>query len=123
MEREAVGRWLDSYIAAWKSYDRDGIAALFSEDACYRYHPFDEWIRGRDAIVESWFDEPDEPGTYEATYEPLAIDGDVAVATGTSTYTKPDGSIAAIYDNCFVMRFDGDGRCTEFTEWFMERPE
>jgi hypothetical protein len=21
-----------------------------------------------------------------------------------------------------VMRFDGDGRCTEFVEWFMEQP-
>ena len=27
-----------------------------------------------------------------------------------------------VYDNCFVMRFDGDGRCREFTEWFMKRP-
>lgn len=25
-------------------------------------------------------------------------------------------------DNCFVIRFDPDGRCIEFTEWFMERP-
>lgn len=123
MEREAVARWLGAYVAAWKSYDRDQIGALFSEDCVYRYYPYDEPIRGRDEIVASWLDEPDEPGSYDAEYEPVAIEGDVAVATGTSSYTKPDGSIRAVYDNCFVMRFDAGGLCAEFTEWFIERPE
>jgi len=44
------------------------------------------------------------------------------VVTGSSTYTDPDGSLRTIFDNCFVIRFDSEGRCTEFTEWFMERP-
>ena len=68
-------------------------------------------------------DDPDEPGTYDAAYEPVAIDGETAVATGSSTYTNPDGSIRAVYDNCFLLRFDADRRCTEFTEWFVKRPE
>ncbi len=122
MDRAALQTWLDAYVAAWKSYDRDRIGALFAEDCVYRYYPYDEPIRGREEIVASWLDEPDDPGSYDAAYEPAAIDGDVAVATGTSTYTKPDGSIRAVYDNCFVMRFDGAGLCAEFTEWFIERP-
>jgi hypothetical protein len=28
-----------------------------------------------------------------------------------------------IYDNCFVMRFDADGRCRKFTEWYVKRPD
>jgi hypothetical protein len=52
----------------------------------------------------------------------VAIDGDVAVATGSSTYLRADGSTDKVYDNCFVMRFDPDGRCSSYTEWFMERP-
>ena len=65
----------------------------------------------------------DEPGTYEANYRAIAVDGDVAVAVGISSYREePGGPVARVYDNCFVMRFDGDGRCREFTEWFMERP-
>jgi len=122
IDRTGVAEWLAAYIEAWRSYDREAIGALFSEDARYRYHPFDEWIRGREAIVESWFDEPDEPGTYDAAYEPVAVESDLAVATGSSTYTRADGSVSAVYDNCFVMRFDRDGRCSEFTEWFIERP-
>jgi len=122
IDAERAQRWLDAYVAAWRSYDRDLIGALFSDAARYRYHPADEWIRGREAIVDSWFDEPDEPGSYDAAYEPAAIDGRVVVATGISTYTNPDGSVKAVYDNCFVMRFDAEGRCEELTEWFVERP-
>lgn len=124
IDRAAVERWLAAYVAAWKSYDREAIAALFAEDAAVRYHPYDEPIRGRDAVVESWFGSGegapsrDAGGTYDATYHPVAIDGDLAVAVGASTYTDP----AVVYDNCFLVRFDADGRCREFTEWFMERP-
>ncbi len=123
MDREALQAWLEAYVEAWRTYDRDAIGALFAEDARYRYHPFDEWIRGREEIVESWFDEPDEAGGYDADYQPVAIDGEVAVATGTSTYSEKDGSARAVYDNCFVMRFNSDGLCAEFTEFFIERPE
>jgi hypothetical protein len=41
---------------------------------------------------------------------------------GHSTYLKKDGSSEKVYDNCYVMRFDGDGRCREFTEFYMLRP-
>jgi hypothetical protein len=65
----------------------------------------------------------DAPGTYAAEYEPIAVDGDVVVATGTSTYReRPDGPIARVYDNCFVMRFDANGQCKEFTEYYLKRP-
>ena len=83
-------------------------------------------------MVESWLGEGghegasarDEEGTYDASYEPVAVDGDVAVATGSSTYTKhPGGPIDKIYDNCIVIRFDADGRCREYTEWYMRRPD
>jgi ketosteroid isomerase-like protein len=131
LESANVSRWLSDYVQAWKSYDREAIAALFSDDVRYRYHPSDDPVEGRRAVVESWLgegahegaSERDADGTYDASYEPVAVDGEVAVATGTSTYTKqPGGPIDRIYDNCFVMRFDGDARCREFTEWFMERP-
>jgi ketosteroid isomerase-like protein len=131
MDRADVGRWLTEYVEAWMAYDREAIGALFSEDVKYRYHPYDEPIEGRRAVVESWLGEgdhegastPDAKGTYDATYAPVAVDGDVAVATGTSTYTKePGGPVDVAYDNCFVMRFDADGRCREFTEYYVKRP-
>ena len=123
MEKSLVSQWLRRYVDAWKSYDRTEIADLFSADVEYRFHPYDEPERGREAVVESWFgDNKDEPGTYDGSYEAVAVDGDTAIAVGHSTYLNADGSVDKVYDNCFVMRFDGDGRCRSFTEFFMKRP-
>ena len=132
MNKDDVNGWLNDYVAAWKSYDRDQIAALFSDDITYRYQPYEEPPTvGRDAVVETWLGEGhaegastrDSEGTYDASYECVAVDGDVAVARGTSTYyTEPGGPIDKVYDNCYLMRFDSEGRCAEFTEFYMERP-
>ena len=65
----------------------------------------------------------DAAGTYGASYAPVSVDGDVVVATGTSTYRdNPDGPVTKVYDNCFVMRFDDAGRCRAFTEYYVKRP-
>jgi ketosteroid isomerase-like protein len=134
MDRSAVQDWLDRYVDAWKSYDRDQIASLFAEDATYRYHPYDpedEVVRGRDAIVRDWV-EPDgnastrdQPNTYDADYEVYAVDGDRAVAVGSSRYWS-DGTRSTLqqtFDNVFLLRFDDAGRCVDFTELFMKRPD
>jgi hypothetical protein len=130
MDRKSAQDWLDRYIEAWLSYDPDEVAGLFSKGIVYRYHPYDEPIIGRESVVASWLGDDDSedassrdaPGTYEAEYLPVAVDGDTVVATGTSRYREaPDGPIVRIYDNCFVMRFDGEGRCREFTEYYVRR--
>jgi ketosteroid isomerase-like protein len=132
MTHEELQSWLDRYVEAWRTYDREQVTALFSDDVTYRYHPYDEPISGREEVVKSWLGEGesddasdlDEPGTWEATYEPFAIDGDRAVATGQSSYRdEPGAEITKTYFNCFVMRFDDEGRCSEFTEWFMLRKD
>ena len=131
MTREEVQAWLDRYVEAWLSYDREQIAGLFSEDVEYRWHPYDEPVVGREAVIEAWLGESgldhvstrDEPGTYEAEYRPVAVDGNAAVAVGTSSYRgEPGGEIVKVYDNCYVIEFDDDGRCKRFTEWYMKRP-
>jgi ketosteroid isomerase-like protein len=131
MDRAQAQAWLDDYVSAWKSYDRDEIAALFAEDVSYRYHPYDEPLVGREAVVDTWLGVADRdgsstrdaPGTYDGHYTPYAVDGDVVVATGTSVYQDhPDGPVTRTFDNCFLVRFDDDGRCAEFTELYMQRP-
>ena len=131
MDRAGAQAWLDRYVAAWLSYDADDIGALFTDDIAYRYHPSDNPIVGREAVVASWLGESDSdgastrdaPGTYSARYTPVAVDDDVVVATGTSSYSeRSDGPIVRTYDNCFVMRFDSEGRCREFTEYYNRRP-
>jgi hypothetical protein len=118
MDHAAFQTWLDRYVAAWRSGDPGDIGSLFSADAQYYHGPYRDPVSGRDAIVADWTSEPDAPGSWEAEYHPLAIDGDVAVATGESRYPAEGKT----YSNIFVCRFDGDGRCVEFREWFMKQP-
>lgn len=124
MTRDDAGRWLQKYVEAWRSYDAGAIGSLFAEDAQYRYHPYDEPVRGRDAIVASWLEEGqrDEPDAWQADYHVVAVDGTVAVATGTSTYLTPNGDIDRIYYNNFVLDFDDAGRCRSFTEYYLQKP-
>lgn len=130
MDRDALQRWLDRYVDAWQTYDPDRIGDLFTDDAEYLYHPSDEPVRGRDAIVRAWT-EPDgaastrdEPGTYEAQYEPYAVDGERAVAVGWSRYfgDATRSTVERVYDNCFLLEFGADGRCRRFTELYVKRP-
>jgi hypothetical protein len=114
--RDDVDRWLGRYVEAWQSYDRDAIGELFAEGATYRYHPADEPLVGRAAIVESWLEDQDAPGSFEAGYTAYAVDGDRAVATGVSSYAN-----GKVYDNVFLLAFDGEGRCADFTEVYAKR--
>jgi ketosteroid isomerase-like protein len=120
VNRARLQEWLDRYVDAWKSYDPDKIGALFSEDAEYRYAPEDEPVRGRAAIVEDWLSERDEPGTYDAHYEPLASGDGYDFAHGTTSYFDAAGNLNDKYWNLFVCRFNDAGECTEFTEYWMQ---
>lgn len=131
MDPQRAQDWLDRYVAAWISYDPEAIGELFSPDVAYRYHPYDDPIIGRDAVVASWLGEDgddsassrDEPGTYGASYTPLTVDGDIVVATGTSQFRdEPGGPVTQVYESCFLLCFDDAGRCRDFIEYYIKRP-
>jgi ketosteroid isomerase-like protein len=130
IDHHRVQAWLDAYVRAWETYDHDGIVALFADDAEYRWHPWDQGTdvaRGPEEIAAGWVEPAarDEEGTYEGRYEPVAVDGDVAVARGISRYYI-DASRSTLdkeYHNVFLMRFADDGRCRSFTELYMQTPK
>lgn len=117
MSRADVQAWLDGYVAAWRSYDRASIESLFSEDAEYRYHPYDEPLVGASAIADSWLSSQDAPGSWSASYQPHLVEGNKATATGTTTYQN-----GRIFWNMWELEFTPDGRCRRFVEWFMRQP-
>ena len=123
MTHDDLQGWLDAYVAAWRSSDPVDIAALFAPDATYRFQAWQEPLIGRDAIVADWRDSADEPDSWAAQYEPYAVDGECAVARGETRYLERDGSLRTIFTNVWTLRFDGDGRCTEFIEYWNEVPE
>jgi ketosteroid isomerase-like protein len=124
VDHKQVAAWLNAYSDAWRTYDPHAIGALFSEDAVYIASPFEEPVRGRAGIVSSWLEQPDQADTYESHYEPLVVEGDRAVANGRSRYFDgPGGPLKSEWDNIFVLRFDADGRCVEYREWYNKRPD
>ena len=131
MTHDEVQAWLDRYIGAWAADDAAAIGDLFTEDARYRYHPSDEGFAGRHAIVRAWTEPSgdastrDEPGTWDAHYEPFAVDGDRAVAVGWSRYYTDASktTVTDVWDNVYLLEFGSDGRCRSFTEFFVERPK
>ena len=131
MTRDDVQGWLDRYIAAWAADDAAAIGDLFTADARYRFHPSDEGFVGREAIVRSWLDPTgdastrDEPGTWEAAYEPFVVGGHRAVAVGWSRYYDDTSktTIRFVFDNAYLLEFGEDGRCSSFTEFYVERPK
>ena len=120
MTADDVQAWIDRYLDAWRSYRPDAIGDLFAADATYAYHPWDEGDqvdRGRAAIVASWLETPDPPGSWSAQYRPMLVSGDQAVIVGITRYA--DGGV---FHNLWQVRFDAAARCADFVEWYMKPP-
>jgi hypothetical protein len=117
VDRDVVARWLDGYRKAWDSNDPGDIGALFPADGEYRFEPWEEPARGREAIVAAWLDRADAPGDHRFDGEVLAVDGDLAIVQGRTEYD--DGRR---YENLWVIRFAADGTARSFTEWYMAPP-
>jgi SnoaL-like domain len=121
LSRDRFGAWLGRYVEAWRSRDPEVIGDLFSEDCNYHYRAGSHTVSGREAIVASWLEEDDD-GRWEAAYEPLAVEDEVHVAVGWTRYFDESTALRDEYSNIFVCRFDEDGRCREFSEWWMRAP-
>jgi hypothetical protein len=122
MNRSDLQAWLDRYVEAWRANRPEPIRELFTDDVVYRFRPdeSDPAAEGIEAVLEAWLGEnSDEPGTWEARYEPYAVDGDRAVAVGFSRYFATADEPEKVYRNAFLLRFVPDGRCAEFTEFYM----
>ena len=112
----AVEAWVERYVRAWESNEPAAIGALFTDDARYFTAPYREPWRGREEIVAGWLARKDEPGTWTFRHETLAVAGELGFVRGWTRYLNPPTD----YSNLWVIRLTPDGRCSEFTEWWMQ---
>jgi hypothetical protein len=113
----SLAAWMDGYVKAWTSGAPEEIADLFTEDAVYDPQTGGEpWV-GRDAIIAGWQDVGDEPGTWSFEWEPLIETPGLSVIQGRTEYF---GAGESDFRNLWTIRLAADGRCTEFTEWWIE---
>lgn len=126
MTHDQVQEWLDRYVTAWRSSDAVAITGLFSEDAVHGYRPWDSdehTVRGNHRIAASWLERRDDPASWEAAYAPYAVDGDKAVALGTTRYFATANHQERLYHNAFILAFDAEGRCTSFHEFYLQEKD
>jgi len=115
-DADAVTAWINAYVRAWNTNDPQDIGELFAEQAVYHTAPFDPPWRGRGQIIDGWLGRKDEPGETTFDWRPVAVTDAVAVVQGTTVYPTQT------FSNLWVIRLDEDGRCREFTEWWMQHP-
>jgi hypothetical protein len=114
-----VARWLEAYVRAWREADADAAAALFTEDAVYRSHPFREPHVGHGGIRDYWRSATRTQEEVEIRVgRPIVERGRVGVEWWT---TMRDGGEEITLPGCLVLRFTNDGRCEELREyWHLE---
>ena len=116
---ERLDSWMDGYVVAWSTNQADDIAPLFTEDAVYDPQTSDGEWNGLEEIIAGWREVDDDEENWEFEWQPLVEADDLAVITGRTRYSEPPIS----YRNLFVIRFREDGRCYDFTEWYIEEDD
>jgi ketosteroid isomerase-like protein len=117
MDRATLERWVEGYRRAWESNDSDDIGSLFTDDATYYTEPYADPTVGRDTIVADWIERKDEPGDTEFRVDDITVCDEVGFVRGRTKYfTTPERE----YSNLWVIKLADDGRCREFTEWWMK---
>jgi hypothetical protein len=108
-----VAAWVQAYERAWKSYTREDIAALFTEDAESHEWPYEtHWI-GREAILDGWEErETWQQGGWSFRWSLLALNGDTAAIEGTGVYDE-----LGTFANLWTVTFADDGRAQVFRMW------
>ena len=124
MEPGHVTEWLKRYVDIWRAGDQERVNELFTDDAVYYLSPFREPKRGLAEIAEYWRLSGDAPDAFEAAYDLVGAGDDFAIATGFSRYFDDSRKkVDKEYANLFILRFAEDGRCRDYREWWMEKPE
>jgi len=115
MDHEDVRKWVASYQRAWRSAGTTALPALFTQQARYVVSPWASAVEGMDALEQLW--EAEREGADEEftmTSEVVAVDGDTAVVRVEVDYARAG---AGSWRDLWVLRFDVDGRCSNFEEW------
>lgn len=115
MDRKQLSDWIALYERLWRTEGTDELDRLFSEDVIYSNGPFEEPVRGLEALAKFWEAErvsADEH--FEMTSEIVAVERETGVARLEVRYAPPDGNF---YRDLWIVQVGEDGRCTRFEEW------
>jgi ketosteroid isomerase-like protein len=119
----ALTDWLDRYEQAWRNNDAEQIRGLFTDDAMYRWNPWDdEGAEGSEDIIASWLEQPDDPDDWTLDCEAIAVEGDLGVARCVTRYRATARGPERVFHNIWLVTLTDDGRCSDYVEYYMKEP-
>lgn len=114
MTRRQAARWIEAYLAAWRSNAPADIRSRYSRRT--RSTSPRRTVRpgqGQREIVQGWLGRADDQGDWDFRYEMLHVTDDTAYVRGWTIYE--DGVVG----NLWVVQFAREQRCRSLTEWWM----
>lgn len=120
--RAALERWLERYGRAWERHDAGAFADLFTEDALYQERPFDEPLRGRQAVRAYAETAALHQRGVSFAHEVLGFADGKALALWRAAYEKASNGEATRLSGVFLLEFGEDGRCRSLREWWDADP-
>jgi len=120
---EDLSSWLDAYGRAWEGRDPDAAASLFTDTGTYQWGPFEEPLRGREAIRERWADAVAAQAEVSFGHEPLAVGEGRGFARWWVSFDVPVARQRMRLEGIFEVTLDDDRRCRKFREWWNAEEE
>jgi ketosteroid isomerase-like protein len=118
----AAGAWLETYGAAWETFDGDGWVALFTEDAEYHGDPFGEPLVGHNALRSFMLASAETQRDVDFTVERHWVSGTIALAAWHATYVARSDGQQVRFAGFMTAEFAPDGRVSRFREWWQVAP-
>lgn len=115
----ALNTWMEAYKVAWEQLDAVAAANLFAEDGVYAWGPFEEPMRGRDAIRARWAEVTAAQSEVEFGYESLGVVEAGGVARWWCSFNV--GTLRIDLNGIFLVVLTDEGLCSDFREWWNER--
>jgi hypothetical protein len=111
-------KWMDRYGVASEASDPGLAAALFAEDAVYQETPFDDPLRGREAIYQYWSKASQAIQESRFSYQILVVEENWGLAQWQGQLTLRGSGKQILLDGVFLVEFDDSGLCSRFREWW-----
>ncbi len=118
MNREDFKKWLENYKNAWEKRSPKKAAELFSADATYRETPFDEPMRGREAIVKYWLDVERSQENISFAFEILSVEANKGIAHWQAEFDRIENGKTVKLDGILIAFLNHKMQCTKFEEWW-----
>ncbi len=112
---------LEAYKRAWERRDPNLAVSLFSEDAEYREDPFEEPMRGSNAIRAYWNTAAATQVNMEFDAERIWVVGRAVLASWHAAYTRRSDAQRVRLRGFMTLELNERGKVFRFREWWHRR--